>query len=178
MSDLIETLGLSQEELQEMAVERIARDFLSHDGGELQSRLENRIYEHADAAVARLADDHVLPKVGEFIENLVLQKTNDWGEKKGEALTFVEYLIRRADSYMGERVNSKGKTKEEDSYSWRGTQTRLSAMIDGHLHHEIDTAMKEALTIATKSLGRDLAETAKIKLAEISAKLKVEVATK
>jgi hypothetical protein len=111
-----------------------------------------------------------------MIDNLVLQKTNSWGEKVGKSVTFVEYLIEQAHGYMTEKVDSSGKTKEESGgYSFSGTQTRVAHMIHRHLHFNIETAMKEALATANGSIIKGLEETVKLKLAEILAVLKVTV---
>jgi hypothetical protein len=79
---------------------------------------------------------------------------------------------------MQEKVNYEGKGKNEaGSYSWNGTQTRITHMVHQHLHCSIETAMKQALQIATNGIASGLQETVKTKLSEVSQKLKVEVKT-
>jgi len=171
----LEDLGLTREELCERVVHRLCANFSEY--ADMESHLEQKIRDAADAAVARLADEHVLPNVNEFIENLTLQKTNCWGESQGKSLTFVEYLVERAEAYMKETVNYEGKPKGTDSYSWTGKGTRLAYMIDKHLHFSIEKAMKEALETANKSIVDGLEQTVKIKLEEIAKSLKVTVKT-
>lgn len=187
----LEALGLSKEKLQELVIARAADRLLRwevlEDGvteppvdSKLANRLEKFIAKRIDEKVAELVDKHVLPNVAAHIETLTLTETNRWGEKVGKPMTFIEYLVARADAYMREEVDYEGKAKDErDSFSsTRGTQTRIAHMIHRHLHYSIESAMKEALANANSSIVAGLAETVKLKLNEISNKLKVQVTTK
>ncbi len=91
-------------------------------------------------------------------------------------MTFIEYLIARAKSYMLEKVDYNGKSKDENSgFSWNGTQTRITHLIHKHLHYSIETAMKEALNVAVGSFANGIHETARLKLNEIAGQLRVDV---
>jgi predicted metal-dependent hydrolase len=185
----LESLGFSQEELQERVVGRLCEQVLQstgydEDGDEysvdskLAKTLERRVKEHVDATINAMAEKHVLPNVSTYIENLTLQTTNRWGERQGKPVTFIEYLTQRAEAYMQEEVDFQGKPKGADSYSWKGTQTRLTHMVHQHLHYSIESAMKDALQIANSAIATGIQETVKRKLAEVSAALKAEVKTK
>lgn len=192
MSFDLKSLGFTQEDLQERVIDRICENLLSSteyspdDGREypVESRfktaIDKRVKEQIDATINALAQKHVLPNVSQYIEELTIQQTNQWGEKKGSPVTFIEYLISRAQDYMREEVNSAGKSKAEcDSYGWTGTkQTRITHLIHGHLHYSIETAMKDALKVATGEIARGIHETARLKLNEIAAGMKVAVTAK
>lgn len=184
----IEDLGLSQERLRELIVNQAVDDLLSsktwdEDGNEhdtsshLARQIDSMVKERIDEKIAELGDKYVLPKVGEAIESIVLQETTQWGEKKGEPVSFIEYLLKRADHYMQEPVNHNGKTKKEDSYSWRSntTTTRIAYMIDKHLQYSISTAMEKAMKSANESIVGGLEKAIKIQLSQIHQKLKVNV---
>lgn len=183
----LKTLGMTKAELQDRVVNGIVTQALASwaaDGdGEgvaqesaLSKRLQKIICERIDKDVNAIAAKHVLPNVSKYIEDLTLQETNQWGEARGKPITFVEYLIQRAEAYLVEKVDSQGKTKGENSYgSWSGTQTRVTHMIHGHLHYSIESAMKEALKNANGAIAEGIAETCKVKLAEIAKSLTVEV---
>lgn len=185
----LESLGITSEELTNRIVDKCVEQLMTdvsfdEDGDEWRSRsaiakqLDARIKKQIDDTVSALAEKYILPNVSTYIENLTLQTTNQWGEKKGQKLTFIEYLTQRAEDYMQEKVNFDGKTKSESSgFSWNGTQTRLTHMVHQHLHYSIDSAMKDALRVATSSITEGLQETCKVKLGEIAQKLKVEVKT-
>jgi hypothetical protein len=183
-------LGFTEKELQERIVDKIvAQMMVAEEYDEdvrdtvqtrspFQVKLEKLIQKRIDEAVEAMADKYVLPKVAEYIENLSLQETNRWGEKTGKPVTFIEYLVQRAEHYMTEQVDYKGKTKSEDSYSWKGTQTRVAHMIHEHLQYSISTAMREALANANSQIAKGLQDTVKIKLGQIATSLKVTTETK
>lgn len=179
-----ENIGLTQEELQERVIAGLVTKILGErDGGfpesEVMKETNQLIEEAVNAKVKAVSDEFVLPRVGALIEGFCLQKTNEWGEKIGKAMTFTEYLIQRAEFYLTEKVDYDGKPKgARDNYSWKGSQTRVSHMIDKHLHYEISRAMTEAVGHANETLAEGIQDTVKIKLGEIASKLKVEVKTK
>ena len=183
-------LGITQEELQERVVEKIAEQLLGdkdfdEDGcpsiskSTLHKSLEKRIVDHVELSIAKLAEAHILPNVSRYIEDLCLQETTKWGEKKGAPLSFVEYLVQRAESYLREEVNYEGKNKTEcGSYGFDGKQTRVTYLVHKHLQYTIESAMKDAVKNVNGVISGALAETCKIQLANIASSLKVNVVTK
>ena len=187
----IEALGFTKEELQQRVIDKIAGDLLNTleidpDEGELDWRetklltqLREVVKQRTDAAVQAIADKYIIPNATQYLENLCLQETNKWGEKTNSKLTFIEYLVKRAEAYLTEEVSYEGKVKGQDGYgSWRASGTRISYLIHQHLQYSIETAMKTALSEANKTIVGGLEQAVKIKLGEIAAQLKVEVKTK
>lgn len=183
----LKDLGIGQEELQGLVVKQLCDKVLvlketDEDGNEYSAqseftvRIEKAIKKKIDEAVSEIAEKHVKPNIVGHIEKITLHKTNEWGEAKGEPVTFIEYLIERATAYMEEKVDHSGETKAgQGGYSWKGSQTRIAYLIDKHLQFHISTAVKKILTEANGQISEGLAETCKIKLKEISEKLKVQV---
>lgn len=185
----LQAIGMTEEKLQEQVINAIANRLLSsfsvdEDGNgsyhnsHFANKLNEMVKERIDQAVNDLADKHILPNVKTYLENLSLQTTNRWGEPKADPMTFLEYLVSRADAYMNEKLSFDGKTKNEDSYNWKGTQTRISYMVHQHLHFTLDSIMKNAMANANAVLVQGIQETCKIKLQEIAASLKVKVEAK
>jgi hypothetical protein len=180
MSTNVLDLGVTTDELREQVVERaaanVAERILSNYEDYLRP-IRDAVQNTVKAAADTLAEETLRPLVTDGIEALLLQETNQWGEKKGEPVTFREYMVQRAEAYLREPVNYQGHNKAEsrDSYSWKGTQTRLTHMIHQHLHYEIERAMKSALEMANGQIARGIHETARLKLNEIASQLKVEV---
>lgn len=189
----LESLGLSKEEIQNRVVQRLADDLkgkYEYDTDEegrpiqywekssLYKQVVEQVTKRADEAVAKLAETYILPRVSSFVEGLCLTETNKWGEKTGGTLTFTEYLVKKAEEYLTEKVNYNGKSKSEESYSWTGTQTRLTFLVHQHLHYSIESAMKDAVKNANAVIVRGLEETVKMKLSEIASQLKVNTQTK
>ena len=187
MNITLDSLGISKDAIEQKLIEHLANELLTEiqydynnddeyrAKSSIAKKLDALIKKHIDDSINAIAEKHILPNVSNYIENLTLQTTNQWGEKKGNPVTFIEYLTQRAEDYMQEKVSYDGKSKNEGSYSWSGTQTRITYLVNQHLHYSIETAMKNALSIATNSISTGLQETVKIKLAEVSQKLKVEV---
>lgn len=184
----LEALGITKEELQRRVVERITLLVMTkemtredEDGepysfagdSNIAETLNAHVKEEIDRKVTELADKFVVPQVGTLIENFTLQKTNDWGEKRGESITFIEYLVQRADAYLREPVSYEGKPKGTDGYSWKQSGTRVEYMIDKHLNYHISQAMSAALNNVNSSIAKGLEEGVKVKLAELLARLKV-----
>jgi len=184
-----ESLGISKEELIEKLLNRLVEEFSTevfwdeegdrvHKPNNIARKVRDEITSHLDATVRRLAEEHVLPRVTEIVEGLVIQNTNSWGEKVGKPTTFIEYLIARADAYMREDVDLNGKAKAESGgYSWQKSTTRITHLVNAHLKYSIDAAMTKALETANKGIVGGLEAAVKHALAEAQAKLKVEVKT-
>ena len=182
-----ESLGISKEDLTEKLLDRLVEEFTTEvtwdeDGEQLRrsdmmvAKITAQIKEHIDATIRRLGDEHVLPRVTEIVEGLVIQQTNTWGEKKGTPVTFIEYLVSRADAYMREDVDLNGKSKDEPGgYGWSKYTTRITYLVNSHLKYSIDAAMKQALMDANKGIVGGLESAVKHALAEAQAKLRVDV---
>lgn len=176
-TDMLEAIGLSGEELQERVIERAAQKLAKRVYGEESSELRDAVERIIGETVNKVADEELRPWAEGQIEAVVMQRTNEWGEKRGEPMTFREYLIHRAESYLLELVNYEGKSRVEsrDSYGFKESGTRIAHMVDKHLHYHIESAMKAAVAEANSQIAAGIQETVRIKLAEISQALKVEV---
>lgn len=181
-------LGIKPEELQDRVIERICEKVLTgvsyndEDGeyevdSSFKRRLDQRITQHIEGAVTKLADTYVKPGIEQMVESLTLQQTNKWGEKTGEKMTFIEYLTKRADAYFTEPVNHNGKTREEDNYSWNASTTRGAYLINQHLKYSINTALEKALKDVNSRIAGGIEQAIKMELNEVLGKLKVTATT-
>ena len=186
----LKSLGITHEELLRRLVDQMIGkllydEYLDEDGrpaghrdSEFKQKLEEQFRAKVDESVETIAGRHVLPNVEQFVEGLVLQKTNKWGEGKGKPVTFVEYLVERAEVYMSEEVNYDGRPKGTDGYSWRAHSTRLVHAVHEHLQYEIDRAMKEVIKDANSQLSKGIQGSVKVALEQLLAKVKCEVKVK
>jgi hypothetical protein len=183
MSLDLEALGFTQDELRERVIDRLC-DRLMETGdfedSEFAGKLNRTIQKRIDHAINKLAEKHVLPNVTEYIEKLTLQATNRWGESHGAPVSFIEYLVQRADAYLREEVDYEGFAKDEkrDAYNWRKAQTRVMHLVHQHLHYSVSNAMQTALQAANSSIVGGIHEAVKLKLEAFAASLKVAVETK
>jgi hypothetical protein len=190
MEITLESLGLSKEEIQNRVIDQIVRSALTsavwnEDGDEIAIRskfshtIEDACRARIDQKINELGEQHVLPNVDRYVETLTLQETNRWGEKKGSSVTFVEYMVERAEAYITEPVNFEGKTKAEaGGYSWSKSQSRISHMIHQHLHYSIETAIKAMLKDANANIVAGLEAALKAKLEELQKAIKIAVTVK
>jgi hypothetical protein len=184
-------LGFTAEELRNIAMDRAAEKLCAEVMGvelgeyaeEVAERVERKVKEQVETAIRPAIDAAVTKTLQPFVEGqleqIVFQKTNEWGEPKGGKQTFRELLIQRAEAWLVEPVNFKGKSASEDIYStFRKAGTRVAYMVDKHLQHHIESAMKAALQTANSKIAEGINEAVKIKLNEIVVSLKTEVKTK
>jgi hypothetical protein len=185
----LEALGFTKDEIFQRVVDTIVRDLTQsrcedEDGevwfgeSEFKRGLDKAVQARIDAEVVKTADQHIAPRIAELIDGVTFQQTNQWGEKRGEPMTFIEYLVERAEAYMTEPVNYEGKPRGTDSYSWTAKGTRVTYMIDKHLHYSIETAMKQALSEANAAIGKGLNEAVKVAIGNLTVQMKTEVKTR
>ena len=187
----LESLGITSDELLNRVVDKIAEDILtdvSEDEDGVSSRFASRVQQNLlrkvqamiDAAVTKLGDELVKPRVEELIVGTILQRTTEWGEKKGEPIPFTTYLVQRADAYMREEVNFEGRSRDEsrDSYTFKKAGTRISYAIDKHLQFHMEAAMKQSLVQANSTIAEGITSAVKIKLGEVLAGLNVTASVK
>lgn len=185
--ELLKTLGINKDEALRLVVERAASKlltgkFIDEDGNTitddtpLHQLLQKKIKDQIDEVANRVIGEAIGPRIEQMILDVHLQRTNQWGEKKGEPITFTEYVVHRAEKYMTAKVSWDGLTKEEsrNSLSWKGQQTRIAYLINRHIHNAIEQGVKATLKDATSYIAQGLAETTRMKLTEAAAALKID----
>jgi len=175
----LEVLGMTQEELQARVVERISSKALNEyaeedDEGSPRWSLEAAVRSHVakmvSEAVERLGEAHVIPNVIARLEKMTLEATNAWGERRGERVTFTEYMVQRAESYLNEKVTSDGRVP--DTYH-RADQTRIAWLLDQHFSEAIHSALADTAKLMREEMAQGIGEAVKIKLEEMLTRLKV-----
>jgi hypothetical protein len=184
---LIDELKFTREEVLEKLCERIYKDTFNirEDGEEPDFDIENRIRSDMnkaivggiDAAVKKIGAELIDGKVESLVRGLTIERTNEYGERKGGTTTFVEYLVNRAENYMTEKVDYNGCSKSEarDSYNWSGHSTRIAHHIDKHLQFHIEAAMKTALANANSTIAAGITDAIKLELEKILKTVKASV---
>lgn len=192
MSDTatLEALGFTKDEIAERIIDRAVQQLLKaedydEDGhsygvpSTFATAIDKAIRQKLDEAVVKAGDEVIAPKIAELIDGHVMVRTNEWGEKKGEPVSFTEYLVQRADAYMVEEVSFDGKSKaQSDSYSFRKFGTRVAYMIDKHLAFHIERAMAAAVGNAHSTIAASLNDAVKIAIGNLQVHVKTEVKTK
>jgi hypothetical protein len=176
------TFDVKPEDLKEKVIEKAAElvsDWIREEAHEYtESEIKRAMKKAVDDEIKTVIDTEVQPLVKGHLDKIIMKETNSYGEAKGHELTFKEFLVKKAEDYLREEVSWDGKTRNEDSYSWKGSSTRIAYMVDKHLYFTIEKAMKEAVQNANTHIFGGIAEAVKLKLAEVSNSLQIGVKTK
>ena len=184
----LESLGISPEELGQRIVDQAVETLLRSTGfnpdteeetryeSRFKREIQDRIQKAVDEKIGALAAAHLIPRVGELIESADMQKTNGYGEKKGDPMTFKEYIAHRADVYMTEDVDINGKARHEgDSYQWRSCGPRLTVLMRNYIRDTMETAAKAAVTDVNKVIAKNIEKAARDAIAAAAGAIKVNV---
>ena len=184
MTDItLSQLGISSENLETKLLEILANDFweksfagsCDEDGryhrleNLILSKLEKQTKETLDAAIEKLGSQTLGPAIETFIQNYKVQQTNSYGEKKGEAKTFTEYLMDKATDYCLQPVKHNGDPY--DGFGSNTNQTRITYLINKNLQNEIEKLVKAHIHEANKLFAKGLNETVRMMINETFAKL-------
>lgn len=186
--ETLKALGVSPEHLADRVVDQTVESLLSYTGyaedgeGErsyetrFKREIEKRVQAAVDAKIAALAEVHVVPRVGELIEQANMRKTNTYGEPKGDPMTFKEYIASRAEAYMSEDVDLNGKSKSEgDSYNWRSCGPRLTVLMKMYIRDTMETHAKAAVNDINKVIAKNLEKAARDAITAASVNLQIAV---
>jgi hypothetical protein len=178
--EALEALGITQDKVLDAVVERIVDQMFDEDRGfDIEEKVKKIIKERVDIGLQKAVSEHVIPNAKDLIANMVIQKTNGYGEAKGPPQTLVEYAVKYCEDYMMTNVNYNGEEKEKPGqYGWSAKATRLAHMIDQHLQFHVETAVKNAMNDVGQTVGKALVETMKLKLSEAAAAMRVAVSLK
>lgn len=190
MSVDLTAIGISKDKIIELVVNQIVASVMSgtsydEDGDEVRCdsafsrRVEAYVKQAIDEKVAAIAEQHIVPTIGKTIDEFVIKKTNEYGEMKGEPVTFTEYLVSQANQWLQAEVDYNGEPVSGHGHRY-GTvhQTRLTHYVHEYLHSTIATAMKDAVNGIGSKIGDSIRETTKIQLAKIADAVQVTVRTK
>lgn len=188
----LQSLGISPEELGNRIVDQAVEQLLSATGFDPDSEqersyetkfkreIQKRIQDAVDAKIASLAAEHLIPRVGELIEQADMRKTSSYGEPKGPSQTFKEYIAHRAETYMSEDVNFNGVSKAEaeakgDGYGWRNCGPRLTVLMRMYIHDVLEKHAKAAVTDVNAVIAKGMQKAAQDAITAAAAAVKVSV---
>ena len=144
-------------------VDRLCDERFSEIGNRVVALFEKTVEERCDAAVK--------PIIEQGIQDFVLEKTNEFGEKKAEPATFAEYLTSLAETWLNEGVDYQGKRTDRNSYG-RSEQTRLTYLIKDHLRWQIEAQMKDACKMVIEQIAPAIATTCELKIKEATQQIR------
>lgn len=184
----LEALGITKEDLTERIVEKAVNDLMESHGfnenddevsyeSQFKREIDKRIQQAVQDKISALAAEHLLPRVGEMIEQADMRQTNRYGEPKSDPMTFKEYIASQAEVYMSEDVNSNGESKSEsgDSCHWKVSGPRLTVLMRMYIRDTLEKHAKAAVTDVNKVIATNIQKAAMQAISEAAANLKVAV---
>lgn len=190
----LEALGVSAEDLADRIVDQAVNTLLSSTGfnpdteeetryeSRFKREIEARVQKAVDEKIAALAAVHIVPRVGEMIEQADMRKTNGYGEPKGPSLTFKEYIAHRAEVYMTEDVDYHGNSKadlearSESTYNWRNCGPRLTVLMRNYIADSLEKHAKAAVNDVNKVIAKNIENAARDAITAAAGAIKVSVA--
>lgn len=195
MEFTLESIGLNKEVLQEKVIEAACKKLLVETewddeecgsypiDSEFKKKIENKIAIQFDDTITAIAEKHVYPRINELIETTIIQRTNEYGEKKGQPVTLIEMLCSRAEGSMMELVDDYGRTQQEcrlQDRSWypKDAKPRIIRMVDEYLKNAIRNAMEESFKGLGTTVAKALEETARAQLKDMGERFKLVMSIK
>ncbi len=195
MEFTLESIGLNKEVLQSKVIEAACKKLLVDTewededcssypiDSEFKKKIENKIKIQFDDTITAIAEKHVYPKINELIEQCVIQRTNEYGEKKGQPTTLVEFLCEVAKEKLMEPIDSYGRTEQEcrlQDRSWyrNDAKPRIVKMIGEYLHKAIQEAISDNFKLLGSTVAQAVEKVARDQLKDLSEKFKLVMSVK
>ncbi len=184
----LEALGITKADLIERIVDKAVSDLMESHGfdendeertyeSQFKREIDKRIQQAVDAKITAIANEHLVPRVGELIEAADMRQTNRYGEPKTPPMTFKEYIASRAESYMSEEVDINGESKAEkgDSYNFRPCGPRLTVLMRQYIRSSMEEAAKKAVNSVNEAISKGIEKAAVEAIRTTAASIKVAV---
>lgn len=185
----LEALGLDTTELGNRIVDQAVQALLSSTGfnpdneeeysceSQFKREIHQRVKDAVDAKITAIAEEHLIPRIGEMIETADMRQTNRYGEPTSPSLTFKEYIASRAEAYMSEDVDYNGKSKSEsgDSYNWRTNGPRLTVLMRSYIRDTLEKSAKAAVADVNKVIAKNIEKAAVDAIHATASSIKVQV---
>ncbi len=168
----LELLGLTKEQLQERVIDGMVDQLCDRLEPDIDIDIGGAVRKAIDTKVDAVAAEHVIPNVGKLIDAATLQQTNEWGEKKGESMTFIEYIAARANEYLQQPVDFEGDATRNCRNK---NHTRIVYLVNKQIRRTIEDATKGALKGINKAFVDGVTKTIKLQLTEAASKLEMAV---
>lgn len=183
MSIDLQTLGFTQEELQNRVVDQLCGRLMDGPICDDDGRASSGITAKINAKISAMVDEKLTammaatigPSLASYIEKIVITPTNAYGERKGTPQTLVEYMTTAAAAYLNETVDDKGNGKGRDSYNWKPETTRAVWLANRELRDSIVAAMNTTLAGTNATIGAAIADAVKMSVENIKQQFHVSL---
>jgi len=181
----LKELGFTQEELQQKVVETIVHDLMkqkNYDYDEdcaclgdsafsrkLSSMMDDKIEESMRAMFEQKASGEIKVMIDEFIIN----HTDKCGEKINESESLSQFIVKKAESILNERVKFNGV--KSDSYNSRDTTTRLEYMFNKAFDGKVSKLIDESVDHIKQTIENSLEESIQQRISTAFTKMRANL---
>ncbi len=141
----LKDLGIDAAKIQDAVVDEITDRILTGERGWDESKfrreMDDQIKKHVQSGIEKVIAAVLQGEITAQIENLKFEKTNGYGEKKGDPQTLREWITDRITTYFNEDVNEKGESVKENSYSWKCAGKRAMVLFKVTMREEIQQSI-------------------------------------
>ena len=155
-NELLNALGVTQEELLKLAVEKLA-DMMA-DQEDMYDKTQEEISRRLDKLFAKRIDAALNDFLKEELDRLVsatVTPTDIWGEKIGEPTTIRDALIAKAKDYWATKVDSNGDPAKNN---YGRSQPRSEWLMSKLLQTEFDAVVKQNIVNVLGALKESMRE--------------------
>jgi hypothetical protein len=155
--ETLKVLGLTQEDLAERVTDQLTESIRDETRKRIDALVSQRCLAIIDQAIANA--------VGNVLD-LQYTQVDQWGEPKGNTTTLRDVIKNKAVNWLGEYVDSQGKTVTDQRNHYGDKHGRAQWMVD--------KACKEAVDAIAKQQVAQVTEKTKAEVKEIVSKLVAE----
>lgn len=160
MSGLLEQLGISNEELVNRLIQKLADEILSDTVCDcIEQRLDNQQNKAINEAVEKIISEKVIPFVESGVESAMV-KVPSVGDEFVQ-LTISELAHNRANAFLNEDVDRIGKPRAKDSWNWGSVGTRLEYLIDKCVQKHVASELPRFIEIEAERISDEFIKQAK-----------------
>lgn len=166
-----ETLGVTKEQLLNLVVNNITNEVISESNithEKIIDQLQIMAIQRVDESLLKICEDYVFPFVEDMVKQITIERTNSFGELKGEPMTLTEYMVEITSNYIFESIDSAGRPKSHREYRHDvKNATRLEYIIDKYQATMIENSIKDALKDMGPILSTRLSQSVKESLEKL-----------
>lgn len=176
----LEALGFSREEIQNKIVDAAVEDLLSgvsvDDEGNAH-RMASRLRESFNTELTQRIADTVSNLVStlvtpEYIRATTFPRYSKYGEKKGDPLTFKEFVEQCVSKILDAKVDDSGKILEPGSYGYDRGKHFMSGLVEKAVERELREAIQKGLINIQQEVTNALKAAATEIITKITASIK------
>lgn len=195
---VLAALGITPEAVLVIAVEKVVAEVMAahfpYDGADehtarhstFEAQLSRRVHARLDAAINAKVAEVIGPWARGHVATMILNQTNAFGEQNGPQITLTEYIAKRADEFIHEKVDHQGNSQQEvkrnpnySEYSRNDSSSfktpRIVHVINAQVGDLIRDDVKKGVGEVIGKFGKEFTASIRAALAGVFERVSIEV---